>query len=184
MDREIKEAFIKSKSKDKQESYEAYQYILQATEKQVDWAYEVWDDLLDDLTDKDNHQRSRSAQYLANLAKSDPENRMLTDLPRLWEVTKDEKFVTARHSLQSFWKVGLGGAEQKDLVMEFMAERFKKGIDEKNHTLIRFDILQNMKQLYNQLDDEAIKQTAMDLIETVKDDKYKKKYKTIWKMKI
>nr|WP_318540227.1 hypothetical protein [Terribacillus saccharophilus] len=180
MDREIKEAFIKSKSKDKQESYEAYLYILQATEKQVDWAYEVWDDLLDGLTDQDNHQRSRAAQYLANLAQSDPENRMLTDLPRLWEVTKDEKFVTARHSLQSFWKVGLGGAEQRDKVMDYMDNRFKT-TDEKNHTLIRFDILQNMKNLYDQLNDEDIKQTAMYLIEAVEDEKYKKKYKSVWR---
>lgn len=180
MDREMKEAFIKSKSKDKQESYKAYLYILQVTEQQVDWAYEVWDDLLDGLTDKDNHQRSRSAQYLANLAKSDPENRMLTDLPRLWEVTKDEKFVTARHSLQSFWKIGLGGTEQKDLVMTYMVDRFKT-TEEKNYTLIRFDILQNMKHLYDQLDDEVIKQTAMDLIDTVEDDKYKRKYKSVWR---
>lgn len=147
----------------------------------MDWAYEVWDDLLEGLTDKDNHQRSRSAQYLANLAKSDPENRMLTDLPRLWEVTKDEKFVTARHSLQSFWKVGLGGAEQKDLVMEFMVKRFKNGTDEKNFTLIRFDILQNMRHLYDLLNDEDIKQTAMDLIVTVEEEKYKKKYKSVWR---
>jgi hypothetical protein len=181
MDREVKEAFIKSKSKDKQESYEAYLYILQATEKQVDWAYEVWDELLEGLTEKDNHQRSRSAQYLANLAKSDPENRMLTDLPRLWEVTKDEKFVTARHSLQSFWKVGLVGAKQKDLVMTYMVDRFKNGTNEKNYTLIRFDILQNMRHLYDQLNDEDIKRTAMDLIETVEEDKYKKKYKSVWR---
>lgn len=180
MDKEVKEAFMKSKSKNKQESYEAYLYILQATEKQVDWAYEVWDDLLDGLTDKDNHQRSRAAQYLANLAQSDPENRMLTDLPRLWEVTKDEKFVTARHSLQSFWKVGLGGAEQRDKVMEYMVDRFKT-TDEKNYTLIRFDILQNMKHLYDELGDEAIKQTAMELIDTVEDDKYEKKYKSVWR---
>lgn len=137
--------------------------------------------MLEGLTDKDNHQRSRSAQYLANLAKSDPENRMLTDLPRLWEVTKDEKFVTARHSLQSFWKVGLGGAEQKDLVMEFMVKRFKNGTDEKNFTLIRFDILQNMRHLYDLLNDEDIKQTAMDLIVTVEEEKYKKKYKSVWR---
>lgn len=180
MDREVKEAFIISKSKNKQESYEAYLYIHQATEQQVDWAYEVWDDLLDGLTDRDNHQRSRAAQYLANLAKSDPEKRMLTDLPRLWEVTKDEKFVTARHSLQSFWKVGLGGAQQKEMVMTYMIDRFKT-TDEKNYTLIRFDILQNMKHLYDQLDDEDIKQTAMDLIEIIEEDKYKKKYKSIWK---
>lgn len=181
MDREVKEAFIKSKSNDKQESYEAYLYILQVTEKQVDWAYEVWDDLLDGLTDKDNHQRSRSAQYLANLAQSDPENRMLTDLPRLWEVTKDEKFVTARHSLQSFWKVGLGGAEQRDKVMDYMVERFRNGTNEKNYTLVRFDLIQNMKNLYEQLKDEKIKHTAWNLIDTVEEEKYMKKYKQIWK---
>jgi hypothetical protein len=106
---------------------------------------------------------------------------MLTDLPQLWEVTKDEKFVTARHSLQSFWKVGLAGAEQKDLVMAYMIDRFKNATNEKNYTLIRFDILQNMKHLYDQLEDEAIKQTAMDLIETVEEEKYKKKYKSVWR---
>ncbi len=105
---------------------------------------------------------------------------MLTDLPRLWEVTKDEKFVTARHSLQSFWKVGLGGTEQKDLVMTYMVDRFKT-TEEKNYTLIRFDIQQNMKHLYDELGDEAIKQTAMELIDTVEDDKYEKKYKSVWR---
>ena len=30
---------------------------MKATEKRVDWAYEVWDELLEMLTDKDNHVR-------------------------------------------------------------------------------------------------------------------------------
>lgn len=181
MDDRIKEAFLRSRSKDKQESYEAYLYILQTTGKQVDWAYEVWDDLLEGLRDKDNHQRSRSAQYLANLAKSDPEQRMLTDLPKLWEVTKDEKFVTARHSLQAIWKVGLADDVLKGKVMSCMADRFVNGRNEKNHTLIRFDIIQNMKHLYDQLGDEGIRQTALELIQTVEDEKYRKKYSRIWK---
>ena len=95
MDSQIKLAFERSKSGDKDERYEAYQNILNATDQQVDWAYEVWNQLLEDLTHKDNHQRSRAAQYLANLAKSDPEMRIMKDFPKLWEVTKDEKFVTA-----------------------------------------------------------------------------------------
>jgi hypothetical protein len=181
MDEVLKEAFAKSKSKDKQESYKAYLYILEVTEQQVDWAYEVWDDLLEGLTDKDNHQRSRAAQYLANLAKSDPENRMLADLPKLWEVTKDEKFVTARHSLQAIWKVGLAAAPQKDRIMAYMVDRFKNGTAEKNYTLIRFDIIQNMKHLYDQSGDEEIRETAMDLMEIVEDEKYQKKYKRVWR---
>ncbi|MCT2535340.1 hypothetical protein NC661_19310 [Aquibacillus koreensis] len=181
MDTQMKLEFKKSKTGDKDERYEAYQKILEVTDQKVDWAYEVWDQLLEDLTHKDNHQRSRAAQYLANLAKNDPEMRMLKDFPKLWEVTKDEKFVTARHSLQSIWKVGIAGTPQKELVMEYMVDRFKNGTDEKNFTLIRNDILQNMRNLYNHLHDEAIKQTALDLIETVDDQKYKKKYEGIWK---
>ncbi len=181
MDSQMKIEFEKSKSKDKEERYEAYHNILEATEQKVDWAYEVWDQLLEDLTHKDNHQRSRAAQYLANLAKSDSEKRMMKDFSRLWDVTKDEKFVTARHSLQSIWKVGLAGTEQKEMVMEYMVDRFKDDTDEKNYTLIRSDIIQNMRNLSDHLDDEKIKQTAMELIETVDEKKYKKKYMDIWK---
>ncbi|MFP7494625.1 hypothetical protein SFC66_12620 [Terribacillus saccharophilus] len=181
MDEQLKEAFINAKSKDKQVSYEAYRYILQATDKQVDWAYEVWEDLLEGLRSKNNHQRSQSVQYLANLAKSDPEKRMLSDLPELWEVTKDDKFVTARHSLQAIWKVGLAGDDLKERVMALMADRFENCMDEKNHTLVRFDIIQNMKHLYDQLEDEGIKQTALDLMHNVEDEKYRKKYLQVWK---
>ncbi|KHF39392.1 hypothetical protein [Halalkalibacter okhensis] len=181
MDSQMEVEFEKSKTGNKDERYEAYQTILKVTDQKVDWAYEVWDQLVEDLTDKDNHQRSRAAQYLASLAKSDPEMRMMKDFPRLWEVTKDEKFVTARHSLQSIWKVGIAGTAQKDMVMEYMVDRFKNGTDEKNYTLIRNDILQNMKHLYNHYNDEAIKQIALELIETVDDKKYQKKYMGIWK---
>ncbi|GAE94298.1 hypothetical protein JCM21714_3444 [Gracilibacillus boraciitolerans JCM 21714] len=182
MDNQMKLEFEKSKSGNKDERYEAYQYILKVTDQKVDWAYEVWDQLLEDLTHKDNHQRSRSAQYLANLAKSDPELRMMKDFPKLWEVTKDEKFVTARHSLQSIWKVGIAGKPpQKEIVMEYMVDRFQNGTEEKNFTLIRNDILENMKNLYSHLNDEVIKQTALHLIDTVQDNKYRKKYTNIWK---
>lgn len=174
MDSKMKREFEKSKSQDKEECYESYLNILEATEHQVDWAYEVWDQLIEDLSDSDNHQRSRAAQYLANLAKSDPEQRMINDFPKVWEVTYDKKFVTARHSLQSIWKVGLAGEEQAEMFMTHMVDRFKNGTDEKNYTLIRFDIIQNMKNLYDHLEDEKIKETAMELIETVEDKKYKK----------
>lgn len=80
----IKWAFEKSKTGDKDERYQAYHDILNATDQEVTWAYEVWDQLLEDLTHKDNHQRSRAAQYLAGLAKSDPDKRIMTDYPQLW----------------------------------------------------------------------------------------------------
>lgn len=180
MDKTIEQLFLDSKSVDKSVNSLAYQQILILTEKKVDWTYQIWDCLLEDLSHPNNHQRSRAAQYLANLAKSDPENRILTDFPFLWQVTRDEKFVTARHSLQAIWKVALAGPDQKKMVLQHLNERFLSCEDEKNFTLIRSDIMQGMRQLYDETHDERVKQTAMDLIERVDDPKYRKKYKTIW----
>lgn len=113
MDSIMKSHFEHLEAKDKNLQLEAFQHIINATKEKVDWAYEVWDQLIGWLTDPDNHRRARAAQFLAGLAISDPDKRMLRDFPTLWEVTKDSKFVTARHSLQSIWKVGLAGPKQK-----------------------------------------------------------------------
>ena len=166
MDSVTQSYFENLEAKDKDVQFEAFKNILAATKEEVDWAYEVWDELKEWLTDADNHRRSRAAQFLSGLAISDPEKRMLDDFSALWEVTKDPRFVTARHSLQSIWKVGLAGEEQKEMVMNHIVDRFQNGADEKHYTLIRFDMIQGLKNLYDELKDEEIKQTAMDLIET------------------
>lgn len=181
MNHTIQSYFENLQSQHKSVQYEAYQHILAATEKEVDWAYDVWDLLKLDLTHSDHHQRSRAAQFLCSLAISDPEKRMLEDFPAVWEVTKDKKFVAARHSLQSIWKIGLAGPEQKELVVKSLVERFLNCIDEKNYTLIRFDIIQGLKNLFNETKNTEIKQIALDLIEKEEDTKYQKKYAALWK---
>ncbi|MPQ23606.1 hypothetical protein [Bacillus paralicheniformis] len=168
-------------SDDRQLQYEAYQHILSLTEKEVDWAYEVWDQLIKDLDDKDNHKRSRAAQFLSHLAISDPENRMLNDFSALWKVSYDKKFVTARHSLQSIWRVGLAGDQQRKMVVKHLVDRFNGCLDEKNYTLIRFDIIQSLRHLYDALQDDDIRSTAAGLIAKEENEKYQKKYKTVWK---
>lgn len=155
--------------------------LFKITNEQVNWAYEVWDQLLEDVTAGDNHQRSRAAQFLCNLAISDPEKRILNDFPTVWAVTKDKKFVTARHSLKSIWKIALAGPEQKELVLTNLSDRFINGTDEKNYTLIRYDIIESLKKLYDEVKDEQVKQLALDLIEKEEDTKYKKKYATVWR---
>ena len=91
----------------------AFHYMLSVTDRPVDWAYAVWDELVENLRHKDNHNRAIAAQVLCNLAKSDPKNRMLKDFPSLLAVTRDERFVTARHCLQALWKVGAAGKKQQ-----------------------------------------------------------------------
>lgn len=181
MDHVIQTYFENLEAEDKDVQYDAFNHILAATKKEVDWAYDVWDPLKEWLTDPDNHRRARAAQFLSGLAISDPEKRMLHDFPALWEVTKDQKFVTARHSLQSIWKVGLAGPEQKKMVVNSMVERFQNNANEKHYTLIQYDMIQGLKNLYDEINDEQIRQIAMELIETEEDSKYQKKYKSVWK---
>ncbi|MEM1505277.1 hypothetical protein RG959_17905 [Domibacillus sp. 8LH] len=181
MDARVQSYFQDLESDNKGIQYEAYQKVLTETEKEVEWAYEVWDQLLQELTSRDHHKRARAAQFLASLAISDPEKRIVNDFPKLWEVTKDPKFVTARHSLQSIWRVGLAGDEQQKLIMDHFTDRFINCTDEKNDTLIRYDIIHGLKHLYDEVKREEIKQAALDLIEREEDPKYQRKYAAVWR---
>jgi hypothetical protein len=169
------------RSQDRELQNKAYFYLLEATEKPVDWAYEAWDELVKGLTDKDNHVRAIAAQILANLARSDPEKRMLKDFDALLVVTKDERFVTARHCMQSIWRVGIAGKEQQKRLVDGLERRFAECVNEKNCTLIRYDILQGLRNLYDAVKDEGVKEKALELIETENDLKYRKKYASLWR---
>ncbi len=161
--------------------YAALNNMLAATETGVDWAYEVWDELVADLQADDNHKRARAAQVLCNLAKSDPEKRMVRDFAALLNVTRDKRFVTARHALQAIWKVGLAGPEQQQILLDGLTTRFHECTAEKNWSLIRYDISRGLKHLYDTVGDEMIRERALALIETEPDEKYRKKYASLWK---
>lgn len=166
---------------DKQLQNDAYFALMVATDQPVDWAYQAWDGLLADLRDQDNHVRAIAAQVLCNLAKSDPEKRMLKDFAALLLVTKDERFVTARHCMQSLWKVGVTGPEQRQVFLSGLAGRFAECVTEKNSTLIRADILQSLRNVYDLTQAAEIREKALALIATEDDEKYRKKYTAIWK---
>lgn len=159
----------------------AYYAVMEQTSEPVDWAYEVWDDLLTMLRHTDNHQRAIGAQVLSNLAKSDPEYRMGRDFAALLAVTKDKRFVTARHALQSLWHVGVVGEPQRRLVVEGLSGRFDECSAEKNCTLIRYDIIGALRKLYDAAPDEMLRARALSLIETEENLKYRKKYAGLWK---
>jgi len=69
---------LRSPSQDRQNL--AFHALPKASDRPVDWGYEVWDDLLRTLVDGDNRQRAIAAQVLSNLAKSDPSN----VCPEIW----------------------------------------------------------------------------------------------------
>jgi len=181
MDKTVRTHLDNIRSQDGQLQNKAYMALIEKTEKPVDWAYEAWNELIEGLTHKDNHVRAISAQVLANLAKSDPKGRMFKDFDKLLNVTKEEKFVTARHTLQNIWKVGLGGKKAQILVVKGLEKRYKECAKEKNCTLIRYDISVALRNLYNATTSSEIKEKALELIELEDDVKYKKKYASVWK---
>ncbi|MBI4928267.1 MAG: hypothetical protein HY835_10910, partial [Anaerolineae bacterium] len=140
MDMTMQDAMTNLYSQDRELQTQAYMRLMVGTEQPVDWAYVVWDELLVALRHQDNHVRSIAAQVLCNLAQSDPELRIRKDFAALLAVTRDERFVTARHCLQALWKVGIAGETQRDLVLEGFASRFVECVAEKNASLIRYDI--------------------------------------------
>jgi hypothetical protein len=168
-------------SKDRKLQNEAFLYILSATDKPVDWAYDAWNEIVENLSHEDNHNRAIAAQVLCNLAKSDPKNRILKDFKTLLAITKDERFVTARHCMQSLWKVGVAGKNQQTILVDGLSARFKECISEKNCTLIRYDIIQSLRNVYDVQKDEKIRVKALELIGTEDDLKFRKKYSRLWK---
>ena len=169
---------------DRSAQNEAYSILLEATADPVDWAYEAWDSLVAGLRHKDNHVRAIAAQLLANLARrSDPEVRIGKDFEALLEVTRDARFVTARHALQAIWKVGSAGEAQRSMLLEGLGRRFTECAAEKNTTLIRYDIIAGLKNLYDELGDVAVRDLALEWIATETDEKYRKKYAGLWRVK-
>jgi len=169
------------KSTDKDRQNYAYQALLDMTAERVDWAYEVWDDLLRLTAKGDNRQRSIAGQLLSNLAKSDPESRIVRDAERLIAVTRDERFVTARHVLLSLWKIAIVGNRQRMAILDGLVRRFKECTSEKNVTLIRYDIQCVFKKIYEVTADENLRTIAEQFINLEEDAKYKKKYASVWR---
>lgn len=159
----------------------AFSALMGMTETTVDWSYEAWEELVGMLADESNRVRAIAAQLLCNLARSDPEERMLTELDRLVAVTRDERFVTARHCLQALWKVGAAGERQKQLLVAALRVRFDECESEKNGTLIRYDIIEALRKLYDSRRDESVRDAASALIATVGDPSYSRKYGRLWR---
>ena len=168
-------------SPDRDLQNQAYMALITATDQPVDWSYEAWDEIVANLTHKNNRVRAIAGQLLCNLAKSDPDMRILADFPALLNVTRDPRFVTARHTLQNIWKVGLAGPQQQEILLAGLEGRYYECSAEKNCTLIRYDIIQGLRDLYDVVGDDALKNKALKLIAAEDDEKYRKKYAGVWR---
>ncbi|MEO8240794.1 MAG: hypothetical protein ABI832_00710 [bacterium] len=158
---------------------EVYATLQAASLAAGDWGPLVWDRLVVLLGHKDNRVRAIAGQALCWLARSIPAELALRDLAAIFAVTRDEKFVTARHVLQALWQVGRPPTLRAP-VIDGLAARYRNCVDEKNATLLRYDILCGLRRLFDATGDLRAKDISMQMIPLEADLKYRKKYQTVW----
>lgn len=181
MDKPVKESIENLGSIDDKIRLNALQTILGITENKVDWIYEVWDGLVNKLDDENSYQRSIAIMVLCNLAKSDSENRLAVSLQRILGHTRDEKFITSRQCLQNIWKVAATSSQTREIVLDHLEKQFEGCAEEKHYNLLRQDIIQSVRLLYDIEKDDEILVRAKEMVKKEQEDKYRKKYEAILK---
>lgn len=181
MNRRVRHLFAARESSDRDAAYRALVDLFAMAKQPVDWAYDVWDEMVETLSHKEGSKRAFAAQMLAHLAISDPEERMLDDFPALAAVMRDDKTVTARHTLQSIWRVGLAGPKQRKLVVDALAKRFRECAPEKNARLVRTDVLTSLGQLARETGDPGVAERAEKLMAAERDAKAQAKQRASWR---
>lgn len=159
----------------------AYAVLQQEADQKVDWADAVWDELISLLASPDNRVRSIAGQTLSALALSADHRSVSRDLGTILQTTRDERFVTARHVLQSVWRIGLCSDDLRQDLLLRLEQRFKDCTGEKNWTLIRFDIVCGLRKLYFATGDRAVRDAAENLIGLEDTAKYRRKYAGAWR---
>jgi hypothetical protein len=130
----------------------------------------------------DNRVRSIAGQFLNALAAAgaSPET-VLGGLDALVSVTRDDRFVTARHVLGSLWKVGLQDGEVRHRLLAKLAQRYRTAVDGKNAALIRYDIVCCLRRLFDETGDGTVRSKAAALIADESDTKNAQKMRAVWR---
>ena len=182
MDNKTREFIDNLGSSDDKIRLNALQTILKLTEDKVEWINDVWNLLVAKLDDENSYQRSIGIMVLCNLAKSDTENRVASILDRILAHTRDEKFITSRQCIQNVWKLALTGSQTKEIVLKHLEKRFKECTEENHYNLIRQDIVQSMRMVYDTEKDDGILARAKEIVKDEAEEKYRKKYESFLKV--
>lgn len=182
MDKYVRESLDNLGSTNDKIRLDALQTILKITEGKVDWVYDVWDDQVARLENGNSYQRSIGIMVLCNLAKSNSENRIEAILDRILAHTRDEKFITSRQCILNAWKLAMTGSRTKAIVLAHLEKQFEDCKEDKHYNLIRQDIIQSMRLLYDNNKDDGLLSRAKELVKIENEDKYRKKYEALIKV--
>ena len=178
----IDELFGILESKDDKIRYNAFKELLEITHRNVSWVYDKWDILIDKLASDNSYQRSIGLMLLANLSKSDSENKVSSVLNNFFEHFNDEKFITSRQCIQNVWKTAIYNDYNRKKVIGELEKTYYDNIHLNKHgNLIKQDVVMSLNQIYLHTNEIAIQDMVNDLIDNEIDEKLKKSLKKIIK---
>ncbi len=162
----VDKLFTDLESKDGKIRYNALQELIKISEKKVKWIYDKWFVLLDKLSSDNSYQRSIGIMLLANLAKSDHENRIGGILDRYLDFFDDEKFITSRQCIQNIWKIAICNKSNCSRILTELEKTYFKNIHLKSHgNLIKEDVLFSLSKISKYINDNSILNKANELID-------------------
>lgn len=176
----INELFKYLESKNDTVRYEAFKELLVITDNKVDWIYDKWSVLTGKLSSENSYQRSIGLMLLANLCKSDIENRTCSIIEQYLESFDDEKFITSRQSIQNVWKLVLYNESNKIKIIRQLELSFSGNIHLNRHgNLIKQDIIGSLYKICQSYNKENLLKEINGLIDSETDEKLRKTLKKI-----
>jgi hypothetical protein len=169
---EIEKCFASLNDKNNKTRFAAFKELNSITEKKVNWIYERWFELIEKTESENSYQRTIGLTLLANLCKSDDENRFLKIIDKYIEHFDDEKFITARLCIQVVWKIAVAKEKLSKKIISALENAYWENIHLKDHAnLIRQDIIGNLDQIYSKTKDKTVIKIARKLAKEETDKK-------------
>lgn len=168
----IDKLFIDLESKNGKIRYNALQELIKMSDTKVTWIYYKWFILLKKLSSDNSYQRSIGLMLLANLAKSDNENRIGEIIDKYIVFFNDEKFITSRQCIQNVWKIAITNEYNCSRIIKELENTYFENIYLKTHgNLIKEDVIFSLFQVYKYSNDILILNKINELIENETDIK-------------
>lgn len=170
---DLQQLFSDLKSKDDKVRYPAFKELIAETETEVTWVYEWWYDLEEKLKSGNSFQRNIGLILLANLSKSDKENRLGGIIDYYLTFFEDEKFITARQCIQNVWKIAVSHEVNRKKIIDSLEKIYYEN-NSPHPNLIKQDAVSSLFKIYEATNDKSLLEKIKVLIESELDEKLKK----------
>jgi hypothetical protein len=134
------------------------------------------------LKSKNSFHRSIGLLLLANLSKSDVDNKMSEILDNYLGFFDDEKFITSRQCIQNVWKIAIANKSCTSKILSHLeAAYYENAHINKHGNLIKQDVISSMYQIYLAGQENEIMEKINRLVQSENDTKLVKSLQQIIK---